>query len=65
MEYRDGERRGEGGAGSVNLALDASEVYHEALYRVRRKNLAARDLSLVCVSCRLRTILTQSPAMIQ
>ena len=53
MEYRDGERRGEGGAGSVNLALDASEVYHEALYRVRRKNLAARDLSLVYAPLRL------------
>lgn len=26
-------------------------------------NLADGDLSLVCVSCRLRTILTQSPAM--
>ena len=63
MEYRDGERRGEGGARSVNLTLDESEVYHEALYRVHRMNLAARDLSLVCASLRLRTILTQSPAM--
>ncbi len=65
MEYRDGERRGESGAGGVILALAISTGYREARYRVRRRNLAAGDLSLVCASLRLRTILTQSPVMIQ
>ena len=65
MEYRDGKRRGEGSAGSVILALAVSTGYREARYRVHSRNLADRDLSLVCASCRLRTILTQSPVMAQ
>ena len=62
MEYRDGERRGEGGVRSVNLVLDAIGVYCESLYMVLSMNLAAGDLSLVCASLRLQTILTQSLA---
>ena len=65
MEYRDGEQRGEGGIRSVILALAISTGYREARYRVHSRNLAAGDLSLVCASCRLRTILTQSPVMAQ
>ena len=63
MEYRDGERRGEGGVRGVNLALDASELYYDP--QTLRMNLADGDLSLVCASLRLRTIRAQSPVMIQ
>ena len=65
MEYRDGERRGEGGAGGVNLVLAISTGYREARYRVHSRNLAAGDLSLVCASCRLQTIRAQIPVMAQ